>query len=163
MGHSNPRELQLTSEARRPWRVAGEWIKTFEPEYLFLAACEAGKSEVVRDVFASVDALRQIYASPISLYKIHTTPLGVLIFMLLAHGKINPEQSQALRLAHFAMSGGQLYRWRRHETRPGEELEGKLWDAVGAALDFGPWDLFKKLFPNLRWDSRLRASVFGYT
>ena len=149
VGHSDPAELKLTSEAWRSWRVVGQWIKTFKPEFLFLAACEAGKSETVRDVFEGVDDLRQIYASPITLWKLHTAPLGVLIFMLLANGKINPEQSQALRLAHFAMSGGQLYRWRRNETGPGEDLKGKLWDAIGKTLDLGPWDLFKKLFPNL--------------
>jgi hypothetical protein len=145
VGHSNPQELMLTSEGCRSWAAVGQWIKIFEPEFLFLAACEAGQSEAVRAVFDTVASLRQIYASPVSLYKIHTAPLGVLIFMLLWNGNIDPEQSQALRLVHYVLSGGQLYRWRRSEAGPGQELTGKLWDAVGTNLDFGPWDLLKKL------------------
>lgn len=101
----------------------------------------------MRDVFDSADTLRRIYASPVTLYKIHTAPIGVLLYMLLADGKINPEQSQALRLVHYIVSGGQLYCWRKNETGLGQELTGKLWDAVGNTLNFGPWDLFERLFP----------------
>lgn len=148
VGHSNAQELALTSERARAWSAVGKWIEIFEPEFLFLAACEAGHSEAVRHVFDSAGSLRQIYGSPVTLYKLHTAPLGVIIFMLLANGKINPDQSQALRAAHYIMHGGQLYRWHRDETGLGQELKGKLWDAVGTALNFGPWDLLAKLFPN---------------
>lgn len=82
-----------------------------------------------------------------TLDKIHTAPLGLLVYMMLANGKINPDQSEALRMVHYIVYGGQLYRWHRNETGPGRELTGKLWDAVGNALNFGPWDLFEKLFP----------------
>jgi hypothetical protein len=146
VGHSNSDGLMLTAEGCRPWTTVGQWLKIFEPEFLFLAACEAGQSAAVRHVFGSVNSLRQVYASPVTLYKIHTAPLGVLIYMLLANGKINPEQSRALRLVHYIVSGGQLYRWRRNEIGPGQELTGKLWDAVGNALNFGAWDLFEMLF-----------------
>jgi hypothetical protein len=147
VGHSNPNELMLTGEGCRPWATVGQWLKIFEPEFLFLAACEAGRSAAVRHVFDSVDSLRQVYASPVTLYKVHTAPLGVLIYMLLANGKINPEQSQAFRAVHYIVSGGQLYRWRRTESGPGQELTGKLWDTVGNALNFGPWNLLERLFP----------------
>lgn len=150
VGHSDSQSLNFTAGTPRPWATVGAWIRIFEPEFLFLAACEAGRSEAVRNVFGTVESLRQIYASPVSLYRIHTAPLGVLIFMLLANGRINPEQSQALRLVHYVVSGGQLYRWRRNETGPGEELRGKLWDAVGNALNFGPWDLLERLVPTPR-------------
>ena len=145
VGHSNPQELALTSDGCRPWATIGHWIKIFEPEFLFLAACEAGKSEAVRSVFGVVPTLRQIYASPVTLYKTQTPPLAVLIFMLLWEGKIDPEQSKGLRGAHYILSGGQLYQWLKSEAGPGEELTGKLWDAVGQTFDFGPWDLVKRL------------------
>ena len=148
VGHSNSDELMLTSEGCRSWDTVGQWLKIFEPEFLFLAACEAGRSEAVRAVFDSADSLRRIYASPVTLYKIHTAPIGVLLYMLLANGKINPEQSQALRLVQYIVSGGQLYCWQRNETGLGQELTGKLWDAVGNTLDFGQWDLLEKLFPH---------------
>jgi hypothetical protein len=77
----------LTSEDCRPWDTFGQWLKILEPEFLFLAACEASRSEAVRDVFDSADSLRRIYASPVPLYKIHTAPIGVLLYMLLATGR----------------------------------------------------------------------------
>jgi hypothetical protein len=64
--------------------------------------------------------------------------LAFILYMLLANGKINPEQSQALRLVHYIVSGGQLYCWRKNETGPGQELTGKLRDAAGNTLNFGP-------------------------
>jgi hypothetical protein len=149
VGHSDAELLNMTSDGPRPWATVGKWIKLFEPEFLFLAACEAGQSKAVRNVFESAgENLRQIYACPVPLHKIHTAPMGVLIYMLLTQGKINPEQSQALRAVHYGLSGGQLFRWRRNETGPGEELRGKLWDVIGKTLYFGEWDLLKRLFPN---------------
>ena len=151
VGHSDAEFLNMTSDGPRPWATVGKWIKIFEPEFLFLAACEAGQSEAVRTVFDSVGkSLRQIYASPVPLHKIHTAPMGVLIFMLMTQGKISPDQSQALRAVQYMLHGGQLYLWRQGETGPGEELRGKLWDAIGKTLYFGEWDLLKKLFPNLK-------------
>jgi len=152
VGHSNAAGLVLTadSDSLRPWATVGRWVSIFRPELLFLAACEAGQSEAVRNVFDSVDTLRQIYGSPVTLYKMHTAPMGVILFMLLSRGKINPELAKALRIAHYMLTGGQLFRWRRNEPGPGQELKGKLWDAVGNALDFGPWDLLERLIPTHR-------------
>ena len=79
-----------------------------------------------------------------TLYKIRVGPLGVLLYILLAGGKINPELPQALRFVHSIASGGQRYRWRRDETGPGQELTAKLWDAVGDVMNFGPWDLLAR-------------------
>jgi hypothetical protein len=147
VGHSNPSGLMLTAEGLRSWDTVGRWLSLFEPEFLFLAACDAGRSVGVRGVFGSVRSLRQIYASPVKQYKIHTAPLGVLLYMLLANGNINPAQSQALRIAHYVLTGGQLFRWLRGESGPAEELRGYLWDAVGNGLNFGPWDLLESLLP----------------
>lgn len=147
VGHSGPVELELTSDGGRSWATVSQWLKIFEPEFLFLVACEAGQSATVREVFRGIKELRQIYASPILLYKIHTTPIGLLICMLLASGKIDQAQSEALRRVHFIVSGGQLFRWLRREIGPGQELRGRLWDAVSGTLNLGPWDLFEALWP----------------
>lgn len=153
VGHSNSEKLMLTSQCCRPWTTVGQWLNIFGPEFLSLAACEAGRSAAVRDVFGTITSLRQIYASPVTLYKIQTAPLGVIIFMLLANGKLNKEQSEALRIVEYAVYVGQLYRWRRNETGPGLELRGKLWDAIGTALNLGPRDLLEQLFPRTRGPS----------
>jgi hypothetical protein len=147
IGHSNPSELMLTGEGCCPWATVGRWIEKFEPELLFLVACEAGQSTAVRDLFGSVESLRQIYASPVALYREHAASLAVLVFMLLVKGKINPRLSKALRFAHYVQSGGQVYRWKRDETGPGQERTAMIWDAASKALDFGRWDLLQKLLP----------------
>jgi hypothetical protein len=118
VGHSNFDELMLTSEDCRSWDTVGQWLKIFEPEFLFLAACESGRSEAVRDVFDSADSLRRIYASPVPLYKIHTASDWRSPLHAAGKGKINPEQSQALRLVPYIVSGEQLYCWRKNETGP---------------------------------------------
>jgi hypothetical protein len=135
----------LTADGCRPWSTVGEWIKIFEPEFLFLAACEAGSSVAVRAVFTAVPTLKQVYGSPVPLFKIHTGPLAILIGMLLATGRVDAEQSQALRMAHYITSGGQVYLWRRSECGPGQEHTGQLWDVIGTSFDFGPWDWIGEL------------------
>ena len=150
VGHSNTAELMLSTDGSRPWSTVGEWIKIFEPDFLFLAACEAGNSVAVRTVFAAVPTLKQIYGSPVPLYKIHTGTLAILIGMLLATGRLDAEQSQAVRIAHYITSGGQVYRWRRSEAGPGQELTCKLWDAIGTSFDFGPWDWIGTLVGDTR-------------
>jgi len=87
---------------------------------------------------------RQIYASPTALYKIQTPALAVLIGMLLKTGKIDEDQSGALRLANYVLTGGQLYRWKRAETGPGEEVKARLLDGVASLFDQGTWDLLER-------------------
>lgn len=148
VGHSNAVELQLTSNDRYRWSAVGNWLQKFEPEFLFLAACEAGRSEAVRDVFEPIKTLRQIYASPAPLHKNQASPLAVLIGMLLIQGRIDEDQSGALRLANYVLTGGQLFRWRRGETGLGEEVKARAWDAVASLLYRGSWDLLESLFPS---------------
>jgi hypothetical protein len=146
VGHSDAEELEMTADGSRPWATVGAWINKFEPESLFLAACEAGRSESVRTLFESVGkSLREIYACPVPLHKIHTAPMAVLIYMRLTQRSIDPQISQALRVVHYGLAGGQLFRWLRKETGPGRGLEGKLWDAIGKSFYLGEWDLLKKL------------------
>jgi hypothetical protein len=150
VGHSNEAGLVLTADGLRSWSVVGNWLQKFEPEFCFLAACRAGKSEAVRDLFKPIKTLRQIYASPAALYKNQTPPLAVLIGMLLRDGKIDEEMSGALRLVNYVFTGGQLYRWRRAETGPGEEVKGRLLDGVASLFDQGTWDLLERLSPRTR-------------
>ena len=69
VGHSNEVGLVLTADGLRGWGVVGNWLYRFEPEFCFLAACQAGKSEAIRNLFEPIKTLRQIYASPTALYK----------------------------------------------------------------------------------------------
>ena len=147
VGHSNETGLALTSDGLRSWEAVGNWLRIFEPEICFLAACKAGKSAAVGNLFKAIPTLKQIYASPAVLYKTQTSALGLLIMLLVQQGKIDDEQSEVARVLNYALHGGQIYRWKRRETGPGEELKGCLLDSVAALLDHGPWDLMETIFP----------------
>jgi hypothetical protein len=147
VGHSNETGLALTGDGLRSWETVGNWLRIFEPEFCFLAACKAGKSAVVGNLFKPISTLKQIYASPAVLYKTQTSALGLLIMLLLQQGGIDDNQSEVARVLNYALHGGQIYRWKRRETGPGEELKARLLDSVAALLDHGPWDLLETIFP----------------
>jgi hypothetical protein len=130
VGHSNAMGLQLTNDHFCSWQAVGQWITKFEPEFLFLAACEAGRSEAVRSLFAPVPSLREVYASPIQLYAGQSTPLVLLIASVLKARKIDSEASSLMRTLNYAITGGQIFRWRRGDLGEGEELSGRLWDSL---------------------------------
>jgi hypothetical protein len=85
-----------------------------------------------------------------ALYKNQTPQLAVLIGMLLASGKIDEDQSGALCLANYVLTGGQLYPWKRAEAGPANELMSRLLDASASLLDQGTWQLLERLFPTTR-------------
>ncbi len=148
LGHSNETGLALTADGLRSWEVVGNWLQRFGPEFCFLAACKAGKSEAVRGLFKPVPTLRQVYASPAVLHKNQLPPLALLILMLLKDGRIDEDQSGALRLVNYVLTGGQLFRWRRAEAGPAEEVKARMLDAISSILDQGSWDLLERLFPS---------------
>jgi hypothetical protein len=163
VGHSNEAGLVLTGDGLRSWSVVGNWLQIFEPEFCFLAACRAGQSEAIRDLFKPMRKLRQIYASPAVLYKNQLPPLAVIIGMLLKDGKIDEDQSGALRLVNYFLTGGQLYRWKRAETGPGEEVKARLLDSVATLLDRGSWDLLERLFPGNARPPHLTSGAQDFT
>jgi hypothetical protein len=141
VGHSDASSLNLTSNDRYPWAVVGKWLRIFQPEILFLVACEAGQSAAPRALFGSIESLREVYASPVTLWKEHAASLIVLALMLLLKGKISSGLSSALRMAQYVQSGGQVYRWRRNEVGPGAEVSAAFLDWLSQKLA-GRWDLF---------------------
>jgi hypothetical protein len=150
LGHSNETGLALTAEGMRSWEVVGNWFQRFGPELCFLAACKAGKSAAVRGLFKPVPTLRQVYASPAVLHKNQLHPLAVLILMLLKYGRIDEDLSGALRLVNYVLTGGQLFRWKRAEVGPGDEVKARMLDTISSVLDRGSWDLLEQLFPSTR-------------
>jgi hypothetical protein len=135
VGHSNATGLQLTADQFFAWDAIGKWLEKFEPEFLFLAACDAGQSRAVRRLFAPIPSLREVYASPIKLYLGQTAPLVALIISVLQNRKVDDDVSHILQALNFVITRGQLYRWKRGEVGAGEELSGDLWDLVASILD----------------------------
>jgi len=135
VGHSNAKGLQLTNDQFCPWDVVGHWLTKFDPKFLFLAACEAGGSEAVRSLFAPVPSLREVYASPIQFYASQSAPLAALIVLALKDRRIDSDASSFMRALNYAITGGQIFRWRREELGKGEELSAKLWDSLPGVLN----------------------------
>ena len=132
VGHSSAVGIQLTNDQFCTWGSAGLWLAKFEPEILFFAACEAGRSDAIRSVFGAVATLREVYASPVRLYAQQSTPLAALICLALRDRRIDPGASAAVRGLNFAMTGGQIFRWRRGEIGEGQEVTTKLWDLMAS-------------------------------
>ncbi|MGD0326042.1 MAG: hypothetical protein ABSD45_20145 [Terriglobia bacterium] len=150
LGHSNESGLVLTADGLRNWGVVGNWLRQLEPEFCFLAACRAGRSAAVRELFAPISKLRQIFASPAAVYPHQLSPLAVLVCILLKDSRIDEDTSTALRFANYVLTGGQLYRWKRRESGPGEEITGTLLDFAADLLDRGPTNLLNQIFPRTR-------------
>jgi hypothetical protein len=151
IGHSNETGLfMLNDNVLYRWDVVGNWLQTFEPEFCFLVACKAGRSTAIRKLFAPIESLKQIYASPTTISAQQTVPLAVIIAKLLRDGRIAEDLSDAFRLLNVAVTAGQLYRWKRADTAPGQEINCALAD-VGATM----LDLFlKRLFEQNRIPER---------
>ena len=146
VGHSNPTGLQLTGEKFCDWRTVGNWLQPFQPEFVFLVACEAGGSATVRELFEPLkESLRDVYASPAKLYGIQAAVLAVIIGELLLTGEIGDDHSVAARLVNYIGTGGQIYRWSYEDTGTGAEIPAKSWDDLSKAFDFGQWDLHKQI------------------
>ena len=142
VGHSNDAGLQLASDLFCDWRTVGAWLRPFEPQFVVLAACEAGKSGAVRQLFEPMKrTLQDVYASPVKLYAPQAAALAVLIGMRLWYKEIGDKHSLALRVVNYIGTGGQLYRWKRNETGQGQEVSPEFWDHLSAVFDRGQWDL----------------------
>jgi hypothetical protein len=142
IGHSNSEGIQVASDEWFEWRVLGNWLEPFRLEIIFLAACEAGKSMAVRDLFQPLrETLLQIYASPVKLYGPQAASFAVLIARLLWTGEIDENESITARLVTYMSTGGQVYRWSYDETGPAADIPPKSWDDLARVFDFGPWDL----------------------
>jgi hypothetical protein len=157
VGHSNEAGLELTnSPVLCCWGALGKWLKPFEPEFIFLVACDAGRSAAVRQLFEPLKkSLRDVYASPVELNPIQAAPLAVIIGELLCTGKIDDANSLSARLVSYMNTGGPIYRWSYDETGPGAEIPAKSWDDLAKVLDFGPWDLHQRID---EWIQRGRRS-----
>lgn len=141
VGHSNEEGLQLASDLFCDWRIVGKWLRPFEPQFVVLAACEAGKSKAIRELFEPLKKLRDVYASPVKLYAPQAAALAVLIGMRLWYGEMEDKHSRALRIVNYIGTGGQLYHWRRKETGAGQEISPEFWDHLSGVFDRGQWDL----------------------
>jgi hypothetical protein len=157
VGHSNAQGIRIASGAWFGWDVIGKWLAPFRPEMIFLAACEAGKSMAVRDLFEPLkETLRDVYACPVKLYPIQAASFAVLIARLLWTGEIDENESITAQFVNYIGTGGQIYHWRDGETGPGAEIPAKFWDDFGKAFDFGQWDLQQRVDD---WIARARRSL----
>lgn len=135
VGHSNDKGLRLTPDDFYEWSGVGEWLKPFKPEFLLLAACSAGRSAGICQLFEQVTTLREIYASPVTLFRDQTQPFILLLGAMLKNRKIDETFLRSLQVAGYLFTDAVMYRFKRKEMRPEKELEGFAWDLFGQLLN----------------------------
>jgi hypothetical protein len=156
VGHSNAEGIRIASDEWFEWGVLGKWLAPLRPEMIFLAACEAGKSVAVRNLFEPLkETLRDVYACPVKLHSVQAASFAVLIARLLWTDEIDENELIASQFINYIGTGGQIYHWRYGETGPGAEIPGELWDDFGKAFDFGKWDLQRRIDD---WIKRARGA-----
>jgi hypothetical protein len=131
VGHSNEKGLQLTSGNGFDWKAIAGWLDPFNPEFLLLAACRAGRFAAARDLFSEIKSLRQIYASPVTFFRDQSDPLAALIIALFGNRKIDDGFFRLLQAAGYMVKDGVMFRWKRGEVTRGSSLKGIGWDLVG--------------------------------
>jgi hypothetical protein len=135
VGHSNEQGLQLTPGEFYDWEVVGDWLKPFEPEFLLLMACRAGRSFGVLPLFQRVRSLRQVFASPVAFFSDQTHPLAGLLLALIKNRKVDESWLRVLQASGYLFKDALLYRWKRGETLRAGTVERVAWDLLGDMLN----------------------------
>lgn len=135
VGHSNEYGLQLTPDEFYDWKAVGEWLKPFQPEFLLLMACRAGRSSSARILFQQIPSLREVYASPVAFFTDQTHPLAGLLAALVKNRKVDERWLRVLQTSGYLLTDALLYRWKRGETRRAGNLEHAAWDILGDIFD----------------------------
>jgi hypothetical protein len=135
VGHSNEVGLQLTPDDFYEWAAVGEWLKPFQPEFLLLAACSAGRSAGIGRLFSQLQILREIYASPVTLFSDQSHPFALLLGAILKNRKVDETFLRGLQAAGYVFVDAIIYRFKRNETRSGKELERFAWDLFGDLIN----------------------------
>lgn len=134
-GHSNEYGLQLTTDEFYDWKAVGDWLKPFQPEFLLLMACRAGRSSSARILFQQIPSLREVYASPVAFFTDQTHPLAVLLAALVQNRKVDERWLRALQASGYLLTDGLLFRWKRGETLRAGHVERAAWDLLGDIFD----------------------------
>lgn len=135
VGHSNEYGLQLTPHEFYDWKAVGEWLKPFQPEFLLLMACRAGRSSSARILFQQIPSLREVYASPVAFFTDQTHPLAGLLAALIKNRKVDEGWLRVLQASGYLLKDALLYRWKRGETLRAGNLEHAAWDIFGDIFD----------------------------
>jgi hypothetical protein len=135
VGHSNETGLQLTPEQFFDWTAIGRWIAPFQPEFLLLAACQAGRSSAVQNIFDGVSSLKEIYASPVKFFSDQSHPFAGLLLALLKHRKVDKDLLRILQGAGYLLNDGVIYQWKRAEIRKNDPLTNLGWDLLGEIVN----------------------------
>ena len=131
VGHSNEEGLQLTPQEFFSWQAVANWVAPFQPEFLLLAACRAGRSAAIRNLFEGVSSLKEIYASPVKFFSDQTHPFAGLLLAVLKYRKIDEAVARLLQASGYAFNDGLIYRWRRRDMRHPNQLNRLGWDLLG--------------------------------
>lgn len=135
VGHSNESGLQLTPHEFFDWSAVAGWIAPFQPEFLLLAACQAGRSSAVQHIFSGVSSLKEVYASPVKFFSDQSHPFAGLLLQIFKHRKVDEDFLRILQATGYLLNDGVIYRWRRNELRRNDPLTNLAWDVLAHVVN----------------------------
>ena len=135
VGHSDENGLILTNDRMFQWGAVAEWIRPFSPQFVFLAACDAGHSLPAARFFVTIHSLREVYASPAKVTRSHALALVGLLVQVLKTRRMDEVVLRIVQGLNFVAFRGVLYRWKRAEFRSGREMRARIWDLAAARFN----------------------------
>lgn len=132
--HSNQRGLELAADCRPTWEQFSAWLTLFEPRFLILVGCQAGRWLPSRDMFSGLPSLQQLYGSPLLTTEQQAAAFHVLIPTLLLNGRVSKDWRQLMQLAQFATNGGVIFYHTRRDFQRKDLLEPIMWTGIESLL-----------------------------
>jgi hypothetical protein len=134
VGHSNMSGIAVTGSSRSdfmPWDMFATFLEPFQPKRIALIACQAGAWLPATALFGGVPTLRELFGSPVLTREDEMAILHILVPLLLARVRIEPEVFRVAQAANFALTRGVLFRQTRAEFQRADAVE----DLARVSLD----------------------------
>ena len=134
IGHSNRCGLQINADEFIKWEAVGNWLELFEPQHLFLLACEAGRWLPCAALFEKLSDLKEIIGSPVPASKQEQYFILAAALHRLDAKKADPKLLTFLQAANFLQNKGVMFRQTRAEYKRGGQEQGAVWTEIGEPL-----------------------------
>ena len=144
VGHSNMTGIAMTSYAPLlSWTRFAKFLQPLKPKRVALIACQAGAWLPAKALFGGIPSLAEVYGSPVLTNEKQMALLQVLVPMLLAGVRVDPELMRLAQVANFALTKGVLFRQTRAEFKRSDPTE----DLARVGLEFLLSEVVRNLPP----------------
>jgi hypothetical protein len=144
VGHSSMAGIAVTGSTPGDsmlWPKFAAFLAPVQPKRIALVACQAGAWLPSKALFDGVPSLLELYGSPLLTNEQQMVLLKMLVPLLLAGVRVDPEVMRIAQIANFALTRGVLFRQTRAEFQRSDPVE----DLARIGLDV----LLNVLVPNL--------------